>query len=81
MLRKVALTFVFLWFFVGGIAHLAFTDIEMTIVPPIHMYRQLKGAYGLRRGGALWRTAALIVFAFVAVMLFFALLITLGLFD
>jgi uncharacterized membrane protein len=28
------LAFVFLWFFVGGIAHFAATALEMTIVPP-----------------------------------------------
>jgi uncharacterized membrane protein len=32
--RTLALSFVFLWFFVGGIAHFAFTDSEMKIVPP-----------------------------------------------
>lgn len=26
--------FVFVWFFIGGIAHFALTDIEMRIVPP-----------------------------------------------
>jgi len=32
---KVAgLIFVFLWFFIGGIAHFALTDTEMRIVPP-----------------------------------------------
>jgi uncharacterized membrane protein len=28
------LGFVFLWFLIGGIAHFAKTDLEMTIVPP-----------------------------------------------
>jgi uncharacterized membrane protein len=32
--RLVALSFVFLWFFVGGIMHFAATDIEARIVPP-----------------------------------------------
>lgn len=32
--RLVGLSFVFLWFFVGGIAHFAATDLEMKIVPP-----------------------------------------------
>jgi uncharacterized membrane protein len=33
--RKLAgLVFVFLWFFIGGIAHFVATDIEMRIVPP-----------------------------------------------
>jgi uncharacterized membrane protein len=31
---RFALAFVFLWFFVGGIAHFAATDIEARIVPP-----------------------------------------------
>ena len=29
-----ALAFVFLWFFLGGIAHFVFTELEMRIVPP-----------------------------------------------
>ncbi len=32
--RRVALGVVFLWFFAGGIAHFAATDLEMRIVPP-----------------------------------------------
>ncbi|MFM0593799.1 MULTISPECIES: DoxX family protein [Paraburkholderia] len=32
--RKLGLAFVFLWFFIGGIAHFAATDLEMRIVPP-----------------------------------------------
>jgi len=32
--RKAALAGVFLWFFIGGIAHFAATDAEMRIVPP-----------------------------------------------
>ena len=28
------LIFIFLWFFLGGIAHFAATDLEMSIVPP-----------------------------------------------
>jgi uncharacterized membrane protein len=33
-LRTAALVFVFLWFFIGGIAHFAATQTEMRIVPP-----------------------------------------------
>jgi uncharacterized membrane protein len=33
-LRMAGLAFVFLWFFVGGIAHFVATDVEMRIVPP-----------------------------------------------
>jgi len=32
--RRVGLTIVFLWFFIGGIAHFVATDTEMRIVPP-----------------------------------------------
>jgi uncharacterized membrane protein len=32
--RRLALAFVFVWFFLGGLAHFIFTDIEMRIVPP-----------------------------------------------
>jgi hypothetical protein len=46
--------------------------------PPIHMYRQLRGAYQLPRFSALWRTFLLINFAFVAAGLFFMLLVALG---
>jgi len=31
---RAALAFVFLWFFLGGIAHFVFTEAEMRIVPP-----------------------------------------------
>jgi hypothetical protein len=37
---------------------------------PVHMYRQLRGTYGLGRGGALWRMLALSLFAWVAIALF-----------
>lgn len=33
-LKLVGVAFVFLWFFIGGIAHFAATEIEMRIVPP-----------------------------------------------
>ena len=32
--KRLGLGFVFLWFFIGGIAHFVATDIEMRIVPP-----------------------------------------------
>jgi len=62
--------------FPGGIVSLA-----VLIVPPVHIYRQLKGTYGLSRGSALWRTGALLVLSFVALMLFAAILLTLGVFG
>ena len=51
----------------------------LAFVPPIHMFRQLKGAYALGWAGALWRTAALLLFALIAALLFFLLLLAVGL--
>ena len=51
------------------------------LIPPIHMYRQLKGAYGLTPGSALARTFLLVAFSGVAIGLFLLLLFGLGLFD
>lgn len=53
--------------------------LAIVLLPPIHMYLQLKGAYSLSRVGALGRTAALLVFAGLAGLLYFLLLVTLGL--
>ena len=50
-------------------------------LPPIHMYRQLRGTYTVGPWGAVWRTAALTIFAFIAIGLFASLLVGLGAFD
>jgi hypothetical protein len=39
-------------------------------VPPIHMFLQLRGAYGLSRGEALWRTCALMLMSFIALTVY-----------
>jgi hypothetical protein len=56
-----------------------FALLAMTFVPPVHMYRQLQGAYALSRWSALWRTFVLLNFAFMAASLFFTGLLALGL--
>jgi hypothetical protein len=48
--------------------------VALMFVPPIHLYRQLKGGYVLSRWGALWRTVMLVVFANVALGLFVVLI-------
>ena len=48
------------------------------LVPPWHLYRQLKGAYGLSRGSALVRTAILSLFSLIALTLFIAIIFALG---
>ena len=50
-------------------------------VPPFHIYRQLKGAYSLSRLSALWRTVVLLIFAFIVLGLFAAMMVAMGLFE
>jgi Protein of unknown function (DUF3667) len=47
-------------------------------IPPIHMYRQLRGAYGVSRIGGIVRTLVLSAFGSVVLMVFLALLLLLG---
>ncbi|MGJ7581356.1 DoxX family protein [Variovorax sp. RHLX14] len=59
-LRRAGLAFVFLWFFIGGIAHFVATATEMRIVPPyIPWPREVVLASGvlelLGAAGLLWR--------------------------
>ena len=51
------------------------------LLPPFHMYRQLKGSYGLGRAGALWRTTLLLLFSSIVLGLFSAVLIGMGTVD
>jgi hypothetical protein len=44
--------------------------VLLFVIPPLHMYRQLRGTYGSSRIGALLRTWALACFAFFALLLF-----------
>ncbi|HEX8214507.1 MAG TPA: DUF3667 domain-containing protein [Allosphingosinicella sp.] len=57
----------------------AVVGLSTAFVPPLHMYRQLRGAYQLSRWSAAWRTFALLIFAGQAVAIFFILLLALGL--
>jgi hypothetical protein len=42
----------------------------LMLAPPLHIYRQLRGAYGVSRIGGVMRTFALGLFAFVALLIF-----------
>ena len=75
-LAAIALSLLGLMGLPGGIGLLA-----VLVVPPVHIYRQLRGTYGLSRASALWRTAALIVLSIVALLLFALLLLALGVFG
>lgn len=50
-------------------------------IPPVHMYRQMRGAYQLSRRNALVRTIFLLLFAQFAAVTFGIMLITLGAFG
>ena len=49
--------------------------VAFVIVPPIHIYKQLKGAYLIGRTSAAWRTFALLVMTTITSGLFFGLLL------
>lgn len=49
------------------------------LAPPLHMYKQLRGAYRLRRFSALWRTVFLISFSFTTLTFFLLMLLGMGL--
>lgn len=51
------------------------------LIPPFHIYRQLKGTYRLGRAGALWRTFWMLNFALFSSTLFVVLLVYLGVAD
>jgi hypothetical protein len=50
-------------------------------VPPFHIYRQLKGAYSLSRLSAFLRTVILLIFTFIVLVLFAAMMVAMGLFE
>ena len=56
----------------------ALIGLAFTFVPPVHIFWDLRGAYQLGWLSALWRTAALLVIAGLAAMIFFMLLLALG---
>ena len=55
--------------------------LAVFVLPPVHMFRQLRGAYSLRKRSALWRTVVLLVFAWAALLAFVMLLTLHGLTD
>jgi Protein of unknown function (DUF3667). len=78
-----SLCFMMLLLTTGTLVGLVSTSVATIgwFVPPVHMYRQLRGAYGVSRFGAVWRTIALTIFAFIAIAFFATLLVTLGAMD
>ena len=53
--------------------------LAVVVLQPVHMYRQLRGAYQVSRFGAAWRTLFLLAFALISAVIFLLLLLALGL--
>ena len=76
-----SLSFMMMLLIVGGLlAAAGFSGVAALLffVPPLHMYRQLRGAYELGRFSAVMRTIALLTFAFIAAGLFGAAVVAIG---
>lgn len=58
----------------------SFLFLAGSIIPPVHIYKQLRGTYELRRRSALWRLAVLLVFINVVIVLFLQTLLVMGAF-
>ena len=59
----------------GQIVGAPFLAAIAMLYPPFHMYRQLRGTYGVSRFGGLWRTVALLFIALNALTLFAVLIL------
>ncbi len=53
----------------------------LLFIPPVHMYRQLRGTYGCGRWSALWRTVVLVAVAIIVLTAFILMMGALGIFD
>jgi hypothetical protein len=75
-----SLCFMMLLLIAGSVFGLVAPGIAglLWLIPPFHMYRQLKGTYSLGRFGAAWRTVLLTVFAFISIALFMTTLVGVG---
>ena len=63
----------------GAGAGIAFVATAALLIPPVHIYYQVKGAYRLRGWSALLRTSILLVCITVILPIFLLLLLGLGL--
>ncbi|MEM1052157.1 MAG: DUF3667 domain-containing protein [Pseudomonadota bacterium] len=57
-----------------------FIVFPLLIIPPLHIYKQLRGAYELSRLSAIWRLLAMSIFIWIIVGLFAQTLLLLGAF-
>ncbi len=67
-----------LLFLVEGLGPIA--GLMMALIPPIHLYKQLRHTYDLSRFSAFWRLLALSAFIWIVLVLFLQLLLLIGAF-
>lgn len=54
--------------------------LAITAIIPLHIYRQLRGTYGLSRLSSIWRLLVLLVFIVIILLIFLQLLLLMGAF-
>jgi hypothetical protein len=64
-----------------GMAGVGGAAAFLVLVPPVHMYRQLRGAYGVGGWVAACRTALLLIFSLVVLLAFVLMMAGLGVLD
>lgn len=74
ILFTIALLIAPLWGPMGVVAGLI-----TSLGPPVHMFAQLKGTYGLSVFSALWRTFVLLIFCNIVIALFLVTIVMMGL--
>jgi hypothetical protein len=66
---------------VAGLDHPVALTLLLAVVPLMHLYRQLKGAYLLSRWGAVWRTTLLASLAILTLSVYGVIILMLGVLD
>lgn len=61
-------------------AGLQWVVLPLLFIPPLHIYKQLRGTYNLSRFSALWRLMVLSIFIWIIALLFLQALLFLGAF-
>ena len=63
----------------AGIA-MDYLIFPLLAIPPLHLYKQLRHAYGLSRWSTIWRQLVLSIFIWIVLVLFLWVLAILGAF-
>jgi Protein of unknown function (DUF3667) len=61
-------------------APVAFVVLPLLIIPPLHLYKHLRGTYEISRFSAFWRLMVLSIFIWIVLLLFLQAMLVLGAF-